>query len=1121
MKVIEGIPGYLWRHGCGPTAAGMIIGYWDGHGFPLLVPGDASTQTYEVDQTIATGDGAATHYSDYSLPIDDPDTDPEPLPDLSEPPPGDEHASDCLADFMRTSWSAAENYYGWSWLSDVDDGLLGFIEWGNAVYGADYTAEALNESWGVFTWEKFIAEIDANRPMVLLVDTNGDGQTDHFVTAIGWRDDSGYEEYACLDTWGPPGAVRWERFREISDQYDWGIHSATYFSIDSSVHYVPEGYATIQEAIDACVDGDEVVVNPGTYYETIDFSGKAIAVRSSGGAEVTFIDGTGHSGDVVRCDSGEGPETVLEGFTVTGAGDDAMQISESNPTVTDCVFSNNGDEGMYINDCNPTITRCVFSGNANSGMSCYGSPTVTDCIFSGNTWDGMSCDGSPTITDCIFSNNDDTGMVLWGGDVTVIGCSSIGNSRGLDAQISSGIIAFCEIRDNAGPWVAGAYIDGCSSSTIIANCLFSGNTAECDAGIQAYGVTMINCTVANNICTDDYAVAAGVDESVVANCIFWGTAGEECADLYAYWSWVVITHCDIGTAYDTWVYEEPTNMRADPCFVDPDAGDFRLGPGSRCADAGDNSVIPGEIETDLGGNPRFVDADGDGTATVDIGAYEYQETCYGVQIAVPGDYATVQAAIDAACVNDEIIVAPGTYDETITTRGKRITLRGSGGAEVTTLDGGGVGPVVTCRDWEGPDTVIDGFTITGGVAAEGGGMSIDRAHPTIQGCHLYQNTATGTAFDYGGGGGVHILSGNPTFSGCSFTENLAEQGGAISVEGSWEYEWIPSAPIITGCSFEGNTALTQDGGAILVPWLESASISNCVFVANSAADDGGGIYFGGGEAEPVTLSGCTFVGNTAASDGGAIRGYDHEFTLTNCEFAENSAYTGGGAQLTHSTGIDVEDCTFTGNSAVAGGGGLYTEESTITVSNCTFMQNSAVFGGGLHSFSEGAEESISVSDSTFSGNDGGYGGGLYAHGDSATTVSGCDFLENTAFRGGGLRCFLAILEVSDSTFQNNTAADAGGGISNLESFLAVGTSMFCGNEPEHTDGYFVDQGGNEFYDECPGDCPADVTGDGVVDVLDLLEVLGQWGGSGSADITGDGIVDVLDLLEVLGAWGAC
>ena len=60
-----------------------------------------------------------------------------------------------------------------------------------------------------------------------------------------------------------------------------------------------------------------------------------------------------------------------------------------------------------------------------------------------------------------------------------------------------------------------------------------------------------------------------------------------------------------------------------------------------------------------------------------------------------------------------------------------------------------------------------------------------------------------------------------------------------------------------------------------------------------------------------------------------------------------------------------------------------------------------------------------------------------------------------------------------------------------------------------------------YRNQCVPTCPADITGDSIVDVLDLLEVLAQWGTSGSADITGDGIVDVLDLLEVLGAWGPC
>lgn len=51
-------------------------------------------------------------------------------------------------------------------------------------------------------------------------------------------------------------------------------------------------------------------------------------------------------------------------------------------------------------------------------------------------------------------------------------------------------------------------------------------------------------------------------------------------------------------------------------------------------------------------------------------------------------------------------------------------------------------------------------------------------------------------------------------------------------------------------------------------------------------------------------------------------------------------------------------------------------------------------------------------------------------------------------------------------------------------------------------------------------CPADLTGDGVVDGADLGALLGDWGGSAS-DLTGDGVVDGADLGALLGAWGAC
>ena len=53
-------------------------------------------------------------------------------------------------------------------------------------------------------------------------------------------------------------------------------------------------------------------------------------------------------------------------------------------------------------------------------------------------------------------------------------------------------------------------------------------------------------------------------------------------------------------------------------------------------------------------------------------------------------------------------------------------------------------------------------------------------------------------------------------------------------------------------------------------------------------------------------------------------------------------------------------------------------------------------------------------------------------------------------------------------------------------------------------------------------CVADITGDSIVNVSDLLLVIDQWGNANSpADITGDGIVNVSDLLEVVGNWGEC
>ena len=56
--------------------------------------------------------------------------------------------------------------------------------------------------------------------------------------------------------------------------------------------------------------------------------------------------------------------------------------------------------------------------------------------------------------------------------------------------------------------------------------------------------------------------------------------------------------------------------------------------------------------------------------------------------------------------------------------------------------------------------------------------------------------------------------------------------------------------------------------------------------------------------------------------------------------------------------------------------------------------------------------------------------------------------------------------------------------------------------------------------QCAAPCNADLDGSGVVDVVDMLDLLAAWG-TPDGDLTGDGDTDVVDLLELLSAWGAC
>ncbi len=241
--VISTVPAYAWRHGCGPTAVGMVVGYYDGLGFPDLVPGDSSTQTAAVNQMIASGGtlsapnapGSGGHYEDYAYPED---CYPNMLVDDVITAGRTPHTDDSLADYMHTSKSSYNNYYGWSWSNHIGPAFKSYVQGQNPAY---QTAVRSYYMGGSLTWDLFQNEIDAGRPMIFLVDTNGDGSTDHFVTVVGYRD-SPTRQYASWDTWGTTN-VRWEDFAQISSGVYWGVWGGWTLVVqdDSVDSYEPDG----------------------------------------------------------------------------------------------------------------------------------------------------------------------------------------------------------------------------------------------------------------------------------------------------------------------------------------------------------------------------------------------------------------------------------------------------------------------------------------------------------------------------------------------------------------------------------------------------------------------------------------------------------------------------------------------------------------------------------------------------------------------------------------------------------------------------------------------------------------------------------------------------------------
>ncbi|MCK4958980.1 MAG: leucine-rich repeat domain-containing protein, partial [Planctomycetes bacterium] len=521
-------------------------------------------------------------------------------------------------------------------------------------------------------------------------------------------------------------------------------------------------------------------------------------------------------------------------------------------------------------------------------------------------------------------------------------------------------------------------------------CTFTGNSA--DNGI---GSAMDNFT----------------SSPTMIGCILWSNATIYASnEIHNYFSTPVISYSDIagcGGSGGGWVAALGTdgggNIDEDPMFVDADGADdvagtedddLRLSVGSPCIEAGDNSVIT--EATDLDGNPRIFDGDGNLTAVVDMGAYESQfidselVIVYVDQDAVSGDddgtswsnaYLNLQDALAVAVSGDEIWVAAGVY-------------RPDDGA------------LVVVGDREAT------FQLKSGVGVYGAYAGFGELEPDSWDVNLYETVLSG---DLAGDDGEILF----------VDELLTDPGRGENSYHVVTASGTDSAAVLDGFTIMGGNANGEgheNGGGVYNDGGD-ATISFCYFIENQALWYGGAIT---NESASYDIYGCVFFMNTA-DNGGAIDNYSSGGEVRYCSFVENLAI-GGGAVLNYGSGSDANftECNFQMNWANYGGAMANWSSSNPKIVACDFEANGAEYGGAVDLWEN---DGASFVNSRFFGNwaDGAGWGGVAFGWDGDAAFMNCLFSGNSSYRRGGALYSYAncSITIDDCTFSDNATVDGG------------------------------------------------------------------------------------------------